>query len=417
MTSVWSIYTASVLWVMSYACQHSVQQDGLPPVQQMQLDVINATADECIVVASGAPTAVRVPAEAMVTLDIQRSGSGGMEGGGRLAVAIGSEGPEGWRVGGIFLQCDRDAPRVRLAWGTDPTAEWPERPNAVGENLRESSELVEYIKTKHAELRERPACALSTARELGPSSDGRVQTISGSPFMVSNGDQLIFVNHLGMSFIQMHAGRFDAGTHIPGHDRTVVLSAPYFMQTTEVTEAQMSRINGREMPEESVAQLPVVNVSWFEAVESCAMLSTVDGLVYGLPTEAQWEYACQGGVFAGFDPTVRPSDVMWNAQNASSRQAVATTKPNRWGLYDMHGNVREWCKDWWGKAPLSGLDPMGPKTGVQRVSRGGAWTDAEHQGTCGYRDARPPELATEYQGFRMVILLDGARGHSDLPNE
>ena len=130
---------------------------------------------------------------------------------------------------------------------------------------------------------------------------------------------------------------------------------------------------------------PVEGVSWDDATEFCRKLSEspveqAAGAVYRLPTEAEWEYACRAGTAARFafgDDPASLDQHAWRKSNSQGRtQAVGRLQPNAWALFDVHGNVWEWCADWWApdyyaKSPTDG--PLGPSTGSDRVLRGGAW--------------------------------------------
>jgi formylglycine-generating enzyme len=150
---------------------------------------------------------------------------------------------------------------------------------------------------------------------------------------------------------------------------------------------------------EQTDQHPVVNVSWNDAVEFCRWLSKIEGKVYRLPTEAEWEYACRAGTttryYSGDDPETLAkianiADATFKAQFPDEKYTVKANdgymftapvgsfQPNAFGLYDMHGNAGQWCSDWYGAeyyaaSPLD--DPTGPEYGFDRVFRGGSWGD------------------------------------------
>ncbi|MBF0452838.1 MAG: formylglycine-generating enzyme family protein, partial [Candidatus Magnetomorum sp.] len=161
-----------------------------------------------------------------------------------------------------------------------------------------------------------------------------------------------------------------------------------YMQTTEVTQGQWKAVMGSNPSSFSSCgdTCPVDNVSWNDIQEFIQKLNEKEGIdKYRLPTEAEWEYAARAGspsAFAngGISQTGCEIDsnlnlMGWYCGNASSKtHPVAQKSANAWGLYDMHGNVWEWCQDWYGSYPTSGVDdPMGPSTGSNRVVRGGNW--------------------------------------------
>jgi formylglycine-generating enzyme required for sulfatase activity len=161
------------------------------------------------------------------------------------------------------------------------------------------------------------------------------------------------------------------------------------------------------------ADHPVVGISWADANEFCAWLTAREraadrlpsGYVYTLPSEAQWEYACRA---AGSEGTPAEEDVAWFAANsAGAPQPVGRKKPNTWGLYDMQGNVWEWCLDWYGPYPGGAVtDPTGPATGTVRESRGGGWNSSGGHGISATNRWNSPGLERRNNlGFRVALSL------------
>jgi formylglycine-generating enzyme required for sulfatase activity len=172
----------------------------------------------------------------------------------------------------------------------------------------------------------------------------------------------------------------------------VTISKDYYLGVYEVTQAQYekmmgknpSRFQGDNLREDN-ANHPVEQVSWEDAVDFCKKLSDLPeekkaGRIYHLPTEAQWEHACRAGSKTAYsfgEGSKSLGDYAWFDQN-SNRQThpVGEKKANAWGLYDMHGNVWEWCSDWYGQYPKGAVsDPVGTRDGSPRVFRGGSWYD------------------------------------------
>jgi formylglycine-generating enzyme required for sulfatase activity len=158
---------------------------------------------------------------------------------------------------------------------------------------------------------------------------------------------------------------------------------------------------------------PVVQVTWNDAAAFCRWLSQQDGRPYRLPTEAEWEYACRAGTTTrwcmGDDPA-ELGQYAWVRDDAgSSTHAVGDKKPNGFGLYDMHGNVWEWCLDRFGRYPKSpgvDIDPSGPTTGWVRILRGGACSYAQVDRTrSAMRLSRKPSYAYNKYGFRVCSPL------------
>jgi formylglycine-generating enzyme required for sulfatase activity len=137
----------------------------------------------------------------------------------------------------------------------------------------------------------------------------------------------------------------------------------------------------------------------------------VDGYAYTLPTEAQWEYACRAGSSTRFsygdDPGyAQLGEYAWYSGNSSSQtHSVATKRPNAWGFYDMHGNVWEWCLDWYGAyATGTVTDPTGVASGSYRVDRGGSWDRYPRLCRSAYRNRDVPGLRSDYLGFRAAVV-------------
>ena len=171
-------------------------------------------------------------------------------------------------------------------------------------------------------------------------------------YLEENIDKLpdTFVNSVGITMKLIKPGTFMRWRH------KIIITKPFYIGVYEVTGRQYSKImGGPDLPS------PKVKVSWNEAMAFCRRLSEKEGATYTLPTEAQWEYACRAGTKTRFS-----FGDQWNR--------LAILRPNPWGLYDMHGNVWEWCKDWYGDYPSGDVtDPEGPPLGSFRVLRGGSW--------------------------------------------
>jgi formylglycine-generating enzyme required for sulfatase activity len=195
------------------------------------------------------------------------------------------------------------------------------------------------------------------------------------------------------------AGQFIMGSPVTeaGHEAdewprtTVILAADFWMSIYEITQAQYRNIMGTNPSWFSTYNtLPVEQVSWDEASEFCHRLTEHEdqagrlpaGYAYRLPTEAEWEYAARAGSTNQFsygdDPGyAKISDYAWDKYSSfGTTHAVGTKKPNGWGLYDLSGNVLEWCLDWYGDYPGGQVrNPTGPAEGDFRVMRGGSFYD------------------------------------------
>ena len=194
-----------------------------------------------------------------------------------------------------------------------------------------------------------------------------------------------FTNSIDMKLVLIPAGSFMMGSPSdePERARTeeqheVTITKPFYLQTTEVTQAQWREIMGNNPSEFKGDDHPVENVSWNDVKDFIRRLNQKEGTnKYHLPTEAQWEYACRAGSTTRFffgNSATSLGQYAWYRKNSGKRtHPVGGKKPNPWGLYDMHGNVGEWCQDWLGDYPTGHVtDPKGPSSGKYRVVRGGS---------------------------------------------
>ncbi len=282
-------------------------------------------------------------------------------------------------------------------------------------------------------------------------------------------------NRLGMAFRLIPEGEFAMGTEDvspfgefaaceqPQH--VVRLTRPFWMSECEVTVGQFRRfveetsfrteaertgqgVNGLNLLTGEVQQHseriwsspgflqteqhPVVGVSWSDAHDFCVWLSQKEERVYRLPTEAEWEYACRAGSKTPFASGDSLSPMIANVGDVALRAVfaratstanwsdqypftahVGSCQPNRFGLYDMHGNVGEWCQDWFDSeyyASSPAVDPPGPAAATNwRVVRGGSWYNSPvHCRSAGRHDGLPTAPSTT-NGFRVVLEADQAR--------
>ena len=217
---------------------------------------------------------------------------------------------------------------------------------------------------------------------------------------------------------------------------SVTLTQSFELGKTEVTQGQWKEVMGTEPWDgqkyvKADKDCPATYVNWGDATEFCKKLTAIErksgklkaDKEYRLPTEAEWEYACRAGTetafsygddesklgeyawWGGFDlAALTKGEVKAGGGNAAREQyahTVGTKKPNPWGLHDMHGNVAEWCSDWYGDSLAGGTDPVGPEEGSSRVFRGGGWWP--DPGFC--RSARRVNLPSDrrsFLGFRVA---------------
>jgi formylglycine-generating enzyme required for sulfatase activity len=156
---------------------------------------------------------------------------------------------------------------------------------------------------------------------------------------------------------------------------------------------------------------PVENVSWNDATGFCRKLSEKTRRPVRLPSEAEWEYACRAGTKTRFsfgDSEDAIAEYAWTNANSKTTHPVGQKKPNAWGLYDMHGNVWEWCQDWFGAYAAGAVtDPAGPASGTHRVLRGGARDYYPVYCRSASRLNCPPDNRYYNRGFRVVVPVGG----------
>jgi formylglycine-generating enzyme required for sulfatase activity len=228
----------------------------------------------------------------------------------------------------------------------------------------------------------------------------------------------------GSFFMGSNEGAFGANERV--HEVTVT---SFFMSETEVTQELYSAVMNQNPSYFKGQDIPVDSVTWFDAVNFCNALSEASGLVpaykvegenvvwnresrgFRLPTESEWEYAARGGKsggeilekagYAGGDVV---GDIGWYSGNSSRRsQPVKSKRPNQLGLYDMSGNVWEWCWDWLGDYPTDSVyDPVGMSSGRNRVFRGGAWINPVNLLRVTFRIGNPPNSKASSVGFRLA---------------
>ncbi len=238
-----------------------------------------------------------------------------------------------------------------------------------------------------------------------------------------------FTNSVGMTFVLIPDGSFMMGSPSgePGRYRNemrhrVTIDAPFYIQATEVTQGQWKAVMG-ENPSffaDCGDTCPVENVSWEDVGRFIKRLNEMEETErYRLPTEAEWEYACRAGTEEAFSTggCISSDQANFNGvyeffncpagEFRGTTTDAATFLPNAWGLYDMHGNVWEWCMDWMGA--YSGdrddnINPEGPSKGTERVLRGGAWNSLPWQVRSAARMGSSPKGFTPHTGFRLISL-------------
>ncbi len=237
----------------------------------------------------------------------------------------------------------------------------------------------------------------------------------------SKGPPKTFTNSVGMKFVWIPPGHFlmgspegEKGRRDNEAQHKVTLTRGFYLSVYPVTQAQWKAVMGNTpRPYHGKGDLPVETVSWDDCQEFLRKLRQRDKRPYRLPTEAEWEYACRAGT----------STPYYFGQTLSHRQAnfgkfrkgsspLSTTPvgrypPNAWGLYEMHGNVWEWCQDWFGEYPRKAVaDPRGPEGGAERVLRGGSWNDTAEHCRSACRHKFEPAGRDHVVGFRVCFSAE-----------
>jgi formylglycine-generating enzyme required for sulfatase activity len=221
-----------------------------------------------------------------------------------------------------------------------------------------------------------------------------------------------------MEFVLIRPGSFTMGSDVGHKDEIpvhkVTLTQPFYLGKYEVTQEQWEKVMGGNPSVFKGTNLPVENVSWNDCQSFLAELQRKTGRKFALPTEAQWEYACRAGTTTTFsfgDDETTLAEHAWYAANSDRKtHPVGQKKPNAWGLYDMHGNVFEWCADWYTESypKEDATNPLGGASGERRVIRGGAWLYIPDNLRSADRSFSPPGYRVNEYGLRCVMLTGAA---------
>ena len=226
------------------------------------------------------------------------------------------------------------------------------------------------------------------------------------------------VNGVSFEMIAVEGGTFTMGaTSEQGSDayddekpaHQVTLSS-YYIGKTEVTQELWQAVMGSNPSKFSGTNLPVEKVSWEDCQSFVIKLNELTGKNFRLPTEAEWEYAARGGNKSNgfkFSGGNNIAEVAWYSENGNKiSHPVATKAPNELGIYDMSGNVWEWCSDWYSSSyytSSSQTNPTGPNSGSYRVYRGGSWSGNDRYCRVSHRDSNYPSYRFNYVGLRLAL--------------
>jgi formylglycine-generating enzyme len=252
----------------------------------------------------------------------------------------------------------------------------------------------------------------------------RLQGVVKEGLPVKNEGQVLgkaySIPKLNLDMLWCKPGTFMMGSPKDEKDRDenetqhkVTLTKGFYLGKHEVTQAQWEKVMGSKPSHFKGATLPVEKVSWDEVINFCEKLTQMEkasglllkGYIYTLPTEAQWEYACRAGTTTAyfFGDEITPKQANYNG-NVFKTTAVGTYPANAWGFHDLHGNVWEWCLDWYGKYPDgSAIDPVGLSDGSERVPRGGSGRSNGRGMRSANRDRITPGYRSLDLGFRLSL--------------
>ncbi len=250
-------------------------------------------------------------------------------------------------------------------------------------------------------------------------------------FVVATGycsNETFVIKELNLELVKCPAGSFMMGS--PNEElgrfdseslHLVTISKPFYIGKYEVTQSQYSTLMDKNPSKFIGANNPVEMVSYDDAKAFCDKMNLKylnilpKGYKFALPTEAQWEYACRAGTNTALnngknltkeDACPNLDEVAWYSKNSGeTTHEVGQKKPNAWGIYDMHGNVFEWCRDWYGEYPKEDVtDPAGAYNGSFRVGRGGNWYCSARYSRSAFRDLCNPDFRFGGLGFRLALV-------------
>ena len=261
---------------------------------------------------------------------------------------------------------------------------------------------------------------------LAQDESGDVQTGTASKSSVQESRSAVEItNSIGMKLKLISAGEFRMGSPDSDSDalddekpqHLVKITKPFYLGVYEVTQQQYEQVMGvrpwQGMDDvQERRDYPATHVSWNDAVEFCRKLSGQEGVKYRLPTEAEWEYVCRAGTSTTYsfgDDESKLGQYAWNSTNAwdigeKYAHRIGRKLPNPWGLYDMHGNVWEWCQDWFSPYDSKKVvsDPTGPAQDDFRSLRGGAVLNLPKVVRSASRSNDQPDYRTNTYGFRVA---------------
>jgi len=277
----------------------------------------------------------------------------------------------------------------------------------------------DYTGTLSVKEGETASLAATMKKQETPAVGGSASaTVGGNSAPNAAGNLTFTVNGVTFTMVKVKAGKFTMGaTSEQGNDawsnewpaHKVKLTKDYYIGQTEVTQALWQAVMGSNPSKFKGDNLPVETVSWDDCQKFISKLNSLTGSKFRLPTEAEWEYAARGGNKSrGYKYSGSNSidDVVWYTKTTNDKgtKPVATKTANELGLYDMSGNVWEWCNDWYEDYSSSAqTDPTGPTSGSYRVWRGGYWGSSARICRVAYRSYYSPSSRYNILGLRLAL--------------
>lgn len=314
------------------------------------------------------------------------------------------------KIAGRTIKCPRCKSRICVsADGSNFTLDLEIKP-APGKVARSPRSSTSYPTTGVAiqDYSASPGSPLASAfsRDSKESARGVAQSVDGAT--------IEFTNSIGMQFRLIQPGTFLMGGK--KHSRETVISDPFYLGIHPVTQEQYEEVVGKNPSRFKGPSKPVECVTWHDAVAFCRELSNICSEIcekrsYRLPTEPEWEYACRAGSDSDYCFGNEPSQLFeyaWFGNNfGKGPRYVGQKKPNAWGLYDMHGNISEWCASRFADYPDFASEESGNIVDdAKRTYRGGHWFNQARFCQSSVRHGEPPTFWSDYVGFRVALEID-----------
>ena len=273
---------------------------------------------------------------------------------------------------------------------------WTSARPCIPKSERKKSEAKKTSKTVKTERTGKAGKTEKTERSASRRGSRRGKELQAGDRMVKN------IRGVEFPFRWCPPGKFMMGEG--GNQHEVTLTQGFWILETEVTQAMWFLVMGNNPSKFQGANRPVEEVTWDDCQEFCRRLSSVLKMPVSLPTEAQWEYACRAGTTGPYAGDVNAMGWFNERRNFGSTHPVGQKQPNAWGLYDMHGNVWEWCWDYRGEYPNGSVtDPRGPNSGSDRIFRSGSWKHGAQWCCSFFRGNMPAGTRYDDLGFRFVV--------------